>query len=36
MEMNPSSEADSFAATQEFPNILWNPQVLYHVEKSFL
>jgi hypothetical protein len=27
MEMSPSREAASCAAAQEFPNILWNPQV---------
>jgi hypothetical protein len=28
MELSPSSEAASRAATQELPNISWNPKVI--------
>jgi hypothetical protein len=29
MQMSPSGEAANYAATQELPNILWNPNVCY-------
>jgi hypothetical protein len=34
MELSPSWEADSFAATQEIPRILRNLEVHYRVHKS--
>jgi hypothetical protein len=33
MEQSPSWEANRFAASQEIPRILWNPNVLYRIRK---
>ena len=33
MEQSPSWEANRFAASQEIPRILWNPEVQYRIYK---
>jgi len=34
MKQSPSSEANSHAASQEIPCLIWNLKVHYHVHKS--
>jgi hypothetical protein len=34
MELSPSREVASCAATQELPSILWNPNVHYDIHNS--
>jgi hypothetical protein len=34
MQQSPSWEADRFSASQEIPDILWNPKVHYRLQKS--
>ena len=33
MEQSPSSEANRFSVSQEFPHILWNPNIYYSIHK---
>jgi hypothetical protein len=33
MELSPSCEGISCSAIKEFPNILWNQKLYYHVQK---
>jgi hypothetical protein len=34
MELSTTQEATSYVATQQFPSILWNPKVYYHIHES--
>jgi hypothetical protein len=34
MELSPTREAANCADTQEFPSVLWNPNVHYRVKKA--
>jgi hypothetical protein len=34
MQQRPSWEANSFSASQEIPQMLWNPEVNYRIHKS--
>ena len=34
MKQSPSREASSFSASQEIPQILWNPAVQYHINNT--
>jgi hypothetical protein len=34
MEVNPSWKSTCHSATQEIPNMIWNPEVHHHVHES--